>query len=80
MAVVTSVPDEKKGERLIVVHTAAMKQSPQEVVDHLKQLGLPNLWIPGTDSFLKVDEIPALGSGKLDIKSVADLAKSHFCC
>jgi acyl-[acyl-carrier-protein]-phospholipid O-acyltransferase/long-chain-fatty-acid--[acyl-carrier-protein] ligase len=79
-AVVTSVPDEKKGERLIVVHTAAMQQSPQEVVDHLKQLGLPNLWIPGTDSFLKVEEIPALGTGKLDLKGVAELAKSHFCC
>jgi acyl-[acyl-carrier-protein]-phospholipid O-acyltransferase/long-chain-fatty-acid--[acyl-carrier-protein] ligase len=77
--VVTSVPDEKKGERLIVVHTKAMTKSPQEIVDHLKKAGLPNLWMPGTDSFLLVDEIPVLGTGKLDLKGLADLAKSKFC-
>ena len=73
----TSVPDAKKGERLIVVHTQ-VEQSPQEIVDHLKSLGLPNLWIPSPDSFLQVEQIPVLGTGKLDLKGMAELAKKHF--
>ncbi|MBL9163516.1 MAG: MFS transporter [Planctomycetaceae bacterium] len=78
VAVVTSVPDEKKGERLIVVHTKIGK-TPAEICEHLKKIGWPNLWIPGTDSFLEVAEIPVLGTGKLDLKGLSDLAKSRFC-
>jgi acyl-[acyl-carrier-protein]-phospholipid O-acyltransferase/long-chain-fatty-acid--[acyl-carrier-protein] ligase len=80
VAVVASVPDEKKGERLVVLHTKAMTKTPQEVFEHLKQAGLPNLWIPGTDCFLQVDEIPVLGTGKLDLKGLAEVARSKFCC
>jgi acyl-[acyl-carrier-protein]-phospholipid O-acyltransferase/long-chain-fatty-acid--[acyl-carrier-protein] ligase len=79
IVVVTGVPDEQKGERLVIVHTPAMSQSPQEIIEHLKKSGLPNLWIPGADSFLEVDEIPVLGTGKLDLKGVAELAKREFC-
>ena len=77
LVVVTSVPDEKKGERLIVVHKK-MTKTPQQVVENLKQAGMPNLWTPGTDSFLEVEEIPVLGTGKLDLKGLADLAKAKF--
>ncbi len=77
LIVVTAVPDEKKGERLIVVHKA-MNKSPHEICEHLKQAGLPNLWIPDSHSFLQVDEIPVLGTGKLDLKGLADLAKERF--
>ena len=76
-AAVTAVPDPRKGERLIVVH-APLDQTPQEVCDHLKTLGLPNLWIPSPDSFLPVEQIPVLGTGKLDLKGLAGLAKEHF--
>jgi acyl-[acyl-carrier-protein]-phospholipid O-acyltransferase / long-chain-fatty-acid--[acyl-carrier-protein] ligase len=75
--VVTSVPDEKKGERLAVVHTA-LSMSPQEICDRLSKIGIPNLWIPGADSFLEVEAIPILGSGKTDLKAVSDLAKDRF--
>jgi acyl-[acyl-carrier-protein]-phospholipid O-acyltransferase/long-chain-fatty-acid--[acyl-carrier-protein] ligase len=77
LAVVTSVPDEKKGERLVVVHKP-MAKTPQEVCEHLKKSGLPNLWIPGADSFIQVDEIPMLGSGKLDLKGLGDVAKNRY--
>ncbi|MEO1495576.1 MAG: AMP-binding protein [Planctomycetota bacterium] len=76
-AVVTAVPDERKGERLIVVHLP-MDKSPAEVCEHLKSLGLPNLWTPSPDSFLQVDELPLLGSGKLDLKGLAVVAAEHF--
>ncbi|MCC7475377.1 MAG: MFS transporter [Pirellulales bacterium] len=76
--VVTSVPDERKGERLVVVHVP-LKMTPQQVCEELGKIGVPNLWIPGADSFLQVESIPVLGSGKTDLKAVSDLAKQHFC-
>jgi acyl-[acyl-carrier-protein]-phospholipid O-acyltransferase/long-chain-fatty-acid--[acyl-carrier-protein] ligase len=76
-AVVTSVPDERKGERLIVVHTR-LSMSPDEICRRLGESGLPNLWIPSPDSFLPVESIPVLGSGKTDLKAVSDLAKARF--
>ncbi len=76
-AVIASVPDERKGERLVVVHTK-LDLTPQEICKRLQTGGLPNLWIPGPDSFVEVEAIPILGSGKVDLKAVADLAKSHF--
>jgi acyl-[acyl-carrier-protein]-phospholipid O-acyltransferase / long-chain-fatty-acid--[acyl-carrier-protein] ligase len=76
-AVVTSVPDERKGERLVVVHTR-LKTTPALICQKLSEDGLANLWIPSADSFLEVDAIPVLGSGKTDLKAVADLAKRYF--
>jgi acyl-[acyl-carrier-protein]-phospholipid O-acyltransferase / long-chain-fatty-acid--[acyl-carrier-protein] ligase len=70
---VTAVPDPDKGERLIVLHKPLSK--PVDVV--LKQLGeadIPNLWLPSADSFIEVPEIPVLGTGKLDLKAVKELA------
>jgi acyl-[acyl-carrier-protein]-phospholipid O-acyltransferase/long-chain-fatty-acid--[acyl-carrier-protein] ligase len=76
-AAVTAVPDEKKGERLIVIHTQ-LEQSSQEICDHLKSLGLPNIWVPSPDSYLLVEEMPVLGTGKLDLKGLAELARQKF--
>ncbi|TWT48421.1 AMP-binding protein [Botrimarina hoheduenensis] len=77
VAVVTAVPDEKKGERLIVVHLP-MTKTPAEIADHLRAIDLPNLWIPSQDSFLEVEALPLLGSGKLDLKGLAQLAAERF--
>jgi acyl-[acyl-carrier-protein]-phospholipid O-acyltransferase / long-chain-fatty-acid--[acyl-carrier-protein] ligase len=74
--VVTSVPDEKKGERLVVLHTP-LEKSPEEVCRQLSTQGLPNLWIPDADHFVEVEAIPVLGSGKIDLVGVANLAKAH---
>ncbi len=76
-AVVTAVPDAKKGERLIVLHTA-IEKTPQELCAGLAEAGLPNLFIPSPDSFLQVEELPMLGTGKLDLKAVKELALRHF--
>jgi acyl-[acyl-carrier-protein]-phospholipid O-acyltransferase/long-chain-fatty-acid--[acyl-carrier-protein] ligase len=77
LAVVTGVPDEKKGERLVVLHLPIDK-TPDQIVTALRAKGLPNLWIPGTDCFLEVPELPLLGSGKLDLKGLAKVAFEHF--
>ncbi len=70
---VTAVPDERKGERLIVLHLPT-KKSPDEILKGLAAAGLPNLWIPGADSLFEVDEIPVLGTGKLDLQAVREMA------
>jgi len=74
MLAVAGVPDETKGERLVVIHTL-----PDEDFDllltKLDETGLPNLWVPKPKAFYKVDEIPVLGTGKMDIKAVKSLAR-----
>ena len=74
---VTSVPDPKKGERLVVLHTG-LAQSPQELCRALAALGLPPLWIPSPDSFCRVEELPLLGSGKLDLKRLKECGLAQF--
>ena len=74
---VTAVADEKKGERLIVLHTKIPK-SPCELRDCLKAAGLPNIFIPSEDSFRQVDQLPMLGSGKLDLKGIKVMAEDLF--
>jgi len=71
---VTGVPDEKKGERLVVLYTH-LRLSPAEICHTLLSEGLPPLWIPDSEHFYRVDQIPVLGTGKLDIKSLKDLAQ-----
>jgi acyl-[acyl-carrier-protein]-phospholipid O-acyltransferase/long-chain-fatty-acid--[acyl-carrier-protein] ligase len=72
-AVVTAVPDAKKGERLVVLHTA-LKQTPGQLRKALSERGLPNIYIPSEDSFFLVEEIPVLGTGKLDLRGLKQTA------
>jgi acyl-[acyl-carrier-protein]-phospholipid O-acyltransferase/long-chain-fatty-acid--[acyl-carrier-protein] ligase len=74
---VSAVPDARKGERLLVLHTHTDK-SPDAMVKHLSEAGLPNLWIPSTDSFFEVEAIPILGTGKLDLQGVKRLATERL--
>jgi len=76
-AVVTAVPDARRGERLVVLHTQ-LDRTPDELVKQLQQAGLPNLWIPSPDSFCQVDEIPVLGTGKLDLRALKQRALEKF--
>ena len=66
---VTAVPDEKKGERLVVLHTLAPEQvSP--VLEKLAQADLPALWKPRSNQFYQVSALPYLGTGKLDLRAL----------
>ena len=71
--VVAGVPDEKKGERLVVLHKLADAQL-QGTLEKLSQTDLPNLWKPRGDQFFHVDSFPLLGTGKLDLRKVKDIA------
>jgi acyl-[acyl-carrier-protein]-phospholipid O-acyltransferase / long-chain-fatty-acid--[acyl-carrier-protein] ligase len=73
MFVVTGVPDGKKGERLAVLHTLPPDEL-QKLLERMPEIGLPNLWTPRPNQFFHVDELPHLGSGKLDLRRVHEMA------
>ena len=60
-------------DRLVVIHTKVNK-SPDELREGLVDAGLPNIFIPSADSFFEVDAIPILGTGKLDLRGLKELA------
>ena len=65
--------DSRKGERLVVFYTADDFDVPA-VLEAMRSTGLPNIWIPKADDFVKIDELPLLGSGKLDLVKLRDMA------
>jgi acyl-[acyl-carrier-protein]-phospholipid O-acyltransferase/long-chain-fatty-acid--[acyl-carrier-protein] ligase len=66
---VTALPDEKKGERIVVITTlSAEKLAP--VLEKLPQCDLPALWKPRANQFFLVDALPMLGTGKIDLRGV----------
>ncbi len=71
--VVTGVPDGKKGERLVVLHTLP-EEKLKECLEKLGSADLPNLWLPRPNQFFHVAEFPHLGTGKLDLRRIRDLA------
>ena len=66
--VVTGVPDDKKGERLIVLHKPV--EDLDGIYKRFQESGLPNLWHPSRKEFREVEEFPLLGSGKLDLQAL----------
>jgi len=76
---VTSVPDPKRGERLVVLHTA-WETPPAEVCRKLAASPLPRLWIPAADDFLQVEAIPVLGTGKIDLRRLKEIAMEGEKC
>jgi acyl-[acyl-carrier-protein]-phospholipid O-acyltransferase/long-chain-fatty-acid--[acyl-carrier-protein] ligase len=74
--VVTAVPDGKKGERLVVLHTL-QPDALKPVLEKLSSSGLPNLWIPRANQFFHIAELPHLGTGKLDHRRIHEVALEH---
>ena len=70
--------DPKRGEKLIVFYSDADAVKPAELVRQLREAGIPNLWIPKLENFVRIEKIPMLGSGKLDLAGLSLLAKK-FC-
>jgi acyl-[acyl-carrier-protein]-phospholipid O-acyltransferase/long-chain-fatty-acid--[acyl-carrier-protein] ligase len=65
---VAGAPDEAKGEVLVLVTTRDFELA--DLRQKITDAGLPNLWVPRV--ILKVDHIPVLGSGKLDLKALKE--------
>ena len=74
---VTAVADERKGESLVVIHTYD-ENKISELLEKLASLGLPNLYVPRRDHFSRVEKLPLLGTGKINLKEVKRLAEQAF--
>ena len=76
VCVVTAVPDAAKGERLVALYTDR-DLPPQEIWEQLSRSDLPKLWIPKREDLRFVESIPTLGTGKVDLRAVRQLALLH---
>ncbi len=78
VCVVACVPDESRGERVVVLYIEEAFRpfdlTIRQWTQKLSALGLPNLWVPGERDFFIVVEMPVLGTGKINLKGVKDLA------
>ncbi len=70
---VMGVPDPAKGETLVLL-SARDELTPETVREKLTAAGLPNLWVPRI--VRRVEKIPVLGTGKLDLKGCKELASA----
>ena len=69
---ITSVPDEAKGEALVLLSARDIEQS--DLRERLQKAGVPNLWIP--KRILRVEKIPMLATGKLDLQGCRKAAEA----
>src|SRR5579883_34835 len=72
---VSSVPDEKRGERIVVLYLPEIESKLHDLLVALPKRGIPNLWVPDRRDCYPVDAMPVLGTGKLDLKKLSDLAR-----
>ena len=74
---VTGVPDERKGEQLAVLHTLPEERIPQ-ILAKAAAGGLPNLFLPSRTHCIKVEALPILGTGKLDLRALKRIAMERL--
>jgi acyl-[acyl-carrier-protein]-phospholipid O-acyltransferase / long-chain-fatty-acid--[acyl-carrier-protein] ligase len=65
---VAGLPDDRKGERLVLLYTADV--TPEDLWRRLSETDLPKLWTPKQSDMHKVEALPLLGTGKLDLRGV----------
>lgn len=73
--VVIGLPDPQKGEQLILV-TDKPDADKDTIVKHMKEEGLPTLWVP--KAILVVPAVPVLGSGKIDLLATIELVRNKI--
>jgi acyl-[acyl-carrier-protein]-phospholipid O-acyltransferase/long-chain-fatty-acid--[acyl-carrier-protein] ligase len=67
---IMGVQDEAKGEAVVLL--SAVDIDLAQLRDKLRDAGVPNLWIP--KRVQRVESVPVLASGKLDLKKCNELA------
>jgi acyl-[acyl-carrier-protein]-phospholipid O-acyltransferase/long-chain-fatty-acid--[acyl-carrier-protein] ligase len=67
---IASMPDQSKGEALVLLTTRELPLD--KVREGLLAIGIPSLWVPRT--IKRIEKIPILGSGKLDLAKCKELA------
>jgi acyl-[acyl-carrier-protein]-phospholipid O-acyltransferase/long-chain-fatty-acid--[acyl-carrier-protein] ligase len=71
---IIAIPDEKKGEQLILV-TENKEAQRQEITEYVRKQGLSELGLP--KKIIYVDKVPLLGTGKIDYVTTQDIVANH---
>jgi acyl-[acyl-carrier-protein]-phospholipid O-acyltransferase/long-chain-fatty-acid--[acyl-carrier-protein] ligase len=71
---VVSVPDDRKGEKLVLLYNSEAGDAAR-VAQAVEMADIPNLWKPGRDVCFHIEALPVLGTGKLDLRALKELAK-----
>ena len=68
----TNIPDDKKGERIVILSTIDLNK--KFTAEQLNSFGLNNLAI--ASAYFTVDTLPKLGTGKIDLSTLKKQAKA----
>ena len=71
---VAAVEHASKGERLIVLHTP-LPFDLDQLKARLAASDLPALFCPAPNAWVEVPELPKLGTGKLDLRGLSEMAR-----
>ncbi|MFB6346726.1 MAG: hypothetical protein ABEK50_13290, partial [bacterium] len=72
--VVTGVSDSERGEKLVVLHTDTEIET-NGLLEELRKTDVPSLWLPKSREFYEIEQVPKLGTGKLDLQEVKRIAR-----
>ncbi|MHC4616504.1 MAG: acyl-[ACP]--phospholipid O-acyltransferase [Planctomycetota bacterium] len=70
---VTSVPGLKKSEDLVVLYLERAGDA-DKLHRIISESSLPNIFKPRRDNYIKIESMPVLGSGKLDVMRLREIA------
>ncbi|HZD40876.1 MAG TPA: AMP-binding protein, partial [Terriglobales bacterium] len=76
VSAVTALPDEQRGEKLVVFYSQD-GVSQEDLWEKLNSSELPKLWIPKRENIHAIDSLPLLGSGKVDMQKIKAMARER---
>ena len=71
---IVAIPDEKKGEQLILL-TENKEAQRQEITEYVRAQGLSELGLP--KKIIHVDQVPTLGTGKIDYVTTQEIVANQ---
>lgn len=71
---IVAIPDEKKGEQLILL-TENKEAQRQEIIEYVRKQGLSELGLP--KKIIYVDQIPVFGTGKTDYITAQEIVEKQ---
>jgi acyl-[acyl-carrier-protein]-phospholipid O-acyltransferase/long-chain-fatty-acid--[acyl-carrier-protein] ligase len=72
--VASSATDARKGERLVVFYTGEEQVTGVAIWEALSGTGIPKLWLPKRENIYRLDALPMLATGKIDLRKVKLMA------
>jgi acyl-[acyl-carrier-protein]-phospholipid O-acyltransferase/long-chain-fatty-acid--[acyl-carrier-protein] ligase len=73
LVAVTGMPDPHKGEQLVVLYVEQAGDA-DKLHKIISESSLPNIFKPRRDNYIKIESMPVLGSGKLDVLRLRKIA------